>query len=285
MENSVTTPRQSSPPLNLVRRRHPLDLQLARVFYNPRKAEYVNRAFHSCNFSFVLRGTGRYRVNGQSFPVQAPCVFIQQPGVPCDYGPEDTWEECSLLYAPESRELLARRGYLGDQPIWPITHLPRLQPFLEELIALLCQGTLWEEADRADRLADLVLFESHQQRPAPALSAAQERVRDLLQALEENPAQPGDVPCWARRCALSESSFRRVWSTLCRRSPADHHQHLRLREACRLLIESSLSIAEVGRAVGFDDPLYFSRLFSRKLRVPPSLYRRQQRYIEPDRQS
>jgi AraC-like DNA-binding protein len=236
----------------------------------------VDRQFGSCNFSFILRGTGNYVVNGQSRQVQAPCVFIQQPATRHQYGPDESWEEFSLLYSPDARELLRQRGFLGGQPLWPITNPPRLLPLIEELITMLRGGQLWSNADRADRLADLLLFESQQQRPATPLTPAQERVRALFLELEANPAQPTDLPAWIARCGLSESSFRRAWATFSRRSPADHHQHLRLRQACRLLIETSLTIAEISEAVGYEDPLYFSRLFARKLGVPPSAYRRQQ---------
>jgi AraC family transcriptional regulator of arabinose operon len=48
---------------------------------------------------------------------------------------------------------------------------------------------------------------------------------------------------------------------------------LRMREARRLLVETDLTVAEVARKVGFEDPLYFSRCFRHLTGVPPSHYR------------
>ena len=44
-------------------------------------------------------------------------------------------------------------------------------------------------------------------------------------------------------------------------------------EAARLLRFTDLTVGEVARRVGFDDPLYFSRAFKRRHDEPPQAYR------------
>ena len=46
----------------------------------------------------------------------------------------------------------------------------------------------------------------------------------------------------------------------------------RMQEAARLLRTTGLRVAEVARAVGFDDPLYFSRIFTRSYGTAPSRF-------------
>lgn len=48
----------------------------------------------------------------------------------------------------------------------------------------------------------------------------------------------------------------------------------RMREACRLLAYTRMSVAEVGYALGFDDPAYFTRSFGRAMGETPRDYRR-----------
>ncbi|WP_223860804.1 helix-turn-helix transcriptional regulator [Spirosoma validum] len=48
---------------------------------------------------------------------------------------------------------------------------------------------------------------------------------------------------------------------------------LRLQKAGALLKQSSLSVAEVAYAVGFDNPRYFSRVFSEEKGGSPSSFR------------
>jgi AraC-like DNA-binding protein len=47
----------------------------------------------------------------------------------------------------------------------------------------------------------------------------------------------------------------------------------RAESACELLVNSSLTIAEISEKVGFNDPLYFSRSFHRETGMSASHYR------------
>jgi AraC-like DNA-binding protein len=47
-----------------------------------------------------------------------------------------------------------------------------------------------------------------------------------------------------------------------------------MRHAARLLNSSALDIAEIGAEVGYPDPAYFSRTFSRHVDMSPRKYRR-----------
>lgn len=46
-------------------------------------------------------------------------------------------------------------------------------------------------------------------------------------------------------------------------------------EAKRYLLYSEMSVAEIGHSIGFDDPAYFSRFFSKRVGSPPGTYRRE----------
>jgi AraC-like DNA-binding protein len=64
--------------------------------------------------------------------------------------------------------------------------------------------------------------------------------------------------------------FRRFLNT----TPRHYIARLRTEEAKRLLRTTSLSIAEVGARVGYEDPFHFSRFFKHQTGFPPSVYRR-----------
>lgn len=52
---------------------------------------------------------------------------------------------------------------------------------------------------------------------------------------------------------------------------------LRIEEAKRLLLETALSVEEVGEQAGFDSPVHFSRSFKGATGMPPSQYRKNNR--------
>ena len=52
-------------------------------------------------------------------------------------------------------------------------------------------------------------------------------------------------------------------------------QRLRVEEACVLLNQTQLSVAEVGAAVGYQDTRHFSKVFRRYQSVSPREYRKE----------
>jgi AraC-like DNA-binding protein len=71
----------------------------------------------------------------------------------------------------------------------------------------------------------------------------------------------------------SVSTLHRLFKQHLHRSPTDWVTAQRVALADTLLSTTHLSVAEVGRACGFSDPLYFSRVFSRRRGVSPTAWR------------
>ena len=55
-------------------------------------------------------------------------------------------------------------------------------------------------------------------------------------------------------------------------SPNDYLTQYRINRACSLLRNSKLTISNIANSVGYDDPLYFSRVFKKVKGVSPSIY-------------
>jgi AraC-like DNA-binding protein len=51
-------------------------------------------------------------------------------------------------------------------------------------------------------------------------------------------------------------------------------QRMRIEEACRLLAQTNLSMAEVAAAVGYQDTRHFSKVFRRYQVISPREYRK-----------
>ena len=56
-------------------------------------------------------------------------------------------------------------------------------------------------------------------------------------------------------------------------SPAQYITDFRVNAACRLLEETELPVSAVARSVGYNDSLYFSRIFHKTKGVSPTEYR------------
>lgn len=73
-------------------------------------------------------------------------------------------------------------------------------------------------------------------------------------------------------CDISPTSAQRLFNTHLGTSVAGWVRQMRLQEAAHLLRTSGFRVNEISRLVGFQDPLYFSRVFSAKFGVPPSSF-------------
>jgi AraC-like DNA-binding protein len=78
----------------------------------------------------------------------------------------------------------------------------------------------------------------------------------------------------ARRANLSTSHFCREFKAAIGTSPIDYVLRRRIAEACELMRDPSLSLAEIADHAGFSDGNYFSRQFRRVMGRSPRDYRR-----------
>ena len=104
--------------------------------------------------------------------------------------------------------------------------------------------------------------------------AADERVSRSIAYMHRAYGQPLSVAEMAAHVHLSESRFRHLFHQRTWLAPMEYLIQLRLSHARRLMAETALSIAEIARAVGYEDPFYFSRLFRQKMGAPPTEFRR-----------
>jgi len=92
-------------------------------------------------------------------------------------------------------------------------------------------------------------------------------------ALATQPCQPCDYAALAKSCGVSYSTLRTTFRIETGNTLGRYQLGLRLDEACRLLVDSKLSITEIAERTGFCNQKYFSSLFKRKIGAPPFLYR------------
>ena len=72
---------------------------------------------------------------------------------------------------------------------------------------------------------------------------------------------------------LSVSRYRTVFRECMGTSPQSFIIDLRLRRACELMMQTDLPLKQIAQMAGYEDPLYFSRLFKEHFGMPPSQYK------------
>ena len=116
-----------------------------------------------------------------------------------------------------------------------------------------------------------LMEESSERRPRSTNSSCQ-YVLNAIKYIQFNYSHDISIDDVAKSVGVSRSHLYRVFMSNVGKSPIDYLTEYRINEACKLLQDGSLSIAEVAISVGFFDQFYFSRVFKRAKGVPPSKY-------------
>lgn len=138
-------------------------------------------------------------------------------------------------------------------------------------------------AEEAIRIAKVYLlqWQPHGQLPYAAMSRSTQHedaaVADCQEWLADNYAHHAPVAAMADRAGLPERTLTRRFRKATGLAPLEYVHRLRVEEAKQALETTDEPVEEIARAVGYEDPAFFRRLFRRRTGLPPSAYRRRYR--------
>jgi AraC family transcriptional regulator len=175
----------------------------------------------------------------------------------------------------------------GGRPVELAEELGVVDPLLEQLVLAL-DGAVrdWQPSGRTyiDQVSALLaaqLARHHAGRPAPPLEPRPDRsglndrqlarVRDLLDARVSEPVPLAEM---AAAAGLSVSQFARRFKARVGVAPHQYLLQLRVDLARRLLVDGTLSIAEVAARCGFSHQEHLTRILRARLGATPAAIRR-----------
>lgn len=78
----------------------------------------------------------------------------------------------------------------------------------------------------------------------------------------------------AKLCGLSKYHFIRKFTQKTGKTPQKYHTDLLLSKSVTMLIDTNLKITDIAESLGFEDSLYFSRIFKKTYGMSPKEYRK-----------
>ncbi len=139
----------------------------------------------------------------------------------------------------------------------------------------------YELAVRSHLLGIYLWMIRYWHRQNPAFFNYTARDRELFRALEpaltymnENFRQNISAGSLAELCGFSYSYFSRSFQRLMHRKIPDYLNSLRVAEAEKLLISTSMSVTEIALATGFETSSYFIKIFRRYKNLSPRQFRK-----------
>lgn len=158
----------------------------------------------------------------------------------------------ALTLSPTTPEILGAAGRLLELLATP--------PMIGTLAPLIEREILYRLllSERAPHLRQITLADS--------------KINSINRAigwLKENYREPFSADILAREARMSVSAFHRHFKVVTSLSPLQYQKQLRLQEARRLILGTSLDAAAVGFEVGYESPSQFSREYRRLFGAPP----------------
>ncbi|NBD25395.1 helix-turn-helix transcriptional regulator [Paenibacillus glycinis] len=154
-----------------------------------------------------------------------------------------------------------------------LTNAPDTYAEIEGLLALNAKSDLassWKQQSVFHGLLFRLCGDARQNRADSAAVQLAERAASFLKAHYRQPVTNERL-----RDALN---YHPIYITRCMRAvfgrtPNEYVNEYRLEQAKLLLLTTDKPVAEIAAAVGYEDPAYFARRFSRAIGISPSAYR------------
>ena len=225
---------------------------------------------------FVVSGKGTYTVNNTVFELHAGDIFLAKPSQLITYSADQSepWEYYWVGFNGAcANKLVLQLPFRDNLPVHHCKNNERVKKSL--LNIFLSRGP--EVRNETLMVGYLYLFiaelmqEALELEPRSANSSSQ-YVINAIKYIQFNYSHDISIDDIAKAVGVSRSHLYRVFMSNVGQSPIDYLTGYRISEACFLLKNSQLSIAEIAVSVGFFDQFYFSRVFKKSKGVPPSKY-------------
>ena len=225
---------------------------------------------------YVVDGKGTYTVNNTVYELRAGDIFLAKPSQLITYSAdkEEPWEYYWVGFNGAcANKLVLQLPFREDMPTHHCKNAERVKKALFNIF--LSRGP--EPRNETLMVGYLYLFIAELMQEAMDLephasNSSSQYVINAIKYIQFNYSHDISIDDIAKAVGVSRSHLYRVFMSNVGQSPIDYLTSYRISEACFLLKNSQLSIAEIAVSVGFFDQFYFSRVFKKSKGVPPSKY-------------
>ncbi len=228
---------------------------------------------------YVVAGSGVLTIDGKQHQVSAGDAFLIAPDILVSYtaSEQTPWEYLWVgFHGSDSQHLLRLTAFTHERPVICFSDCEQIRLLLESIVN--AHGSTAHQEARM--CGYLYLFLAHliecAKKPPQEAEVAYSYAELALRFIERNYAGHITVDDIAAHVGISRSHLYRVFVKQLSLSPNEYVSRFRIARAC-VLLSTALSVTEVAGSVGFDDPLYFSRVFRRLKGTSPLAYRKARR--------
>ena len=238
-------------------------------------------------FLWIADGHGAFTMEGETYHAEPRSLVVQPAG---------SLHEIRFQPGTEGRVITAAVSFVeavagGDQRLVDVTlrpgayTIPAGSPMADKLGAAfeeIQNEARWEKvgrrmAIRGHMLLVLVALLRLNETRLSGAEARRDRDFEIVTryrgALEAHFRNQKGLAFYARTLGISTQRLNMACKSRAGRTASELLHDRIIVEAKRNLLYTEMTVAEIGHAIGYDDPAYFNRFFSQRVGVPPGTFR------------
>lgn len=230
---------------------------------------------------YIEEGEGTYYLDGREEKHSAGELLLYRPGEPQIY--YYLYKDAPLVYwihftGSKVQELLDQYGTRSGT----LPPHSDLQDLFQEIILELQLHKFGFEAIVNASFHKMLALISRYQNESISPPQRDSLLDSLIIRLNQEYQEAWTVEEMARHCNLSEGYFAHYFKENMESSPMQYLTELRLSKAREFLMGSDMSVTNIAAAIGYNDSLYFSRVFKKHTGYAPTVYREEQHYLSTE---
>lgn len=180
-----------------------------------------------------------------------------------------------MFNGSDTKEILRTASLPLHNDVFTFSENKKCADIIHHILFNMKANNVYEEAYlMQSALYEIFAIHMHSVENAPQYSTSPEE--QIKKYIDDNYFRDVQIKELMKNMQISRTSAFNAFKKAYKTTPNEYLLHLRLEKSKELLINklNNFSINEISQIVGFNDPLYFSRIFKQKIGIPPSEFRK-----------
>lgn len=237
-----------------------------------------------CEILYVVSGTGEAVISNTAYSIHEGDLVIINPNTIHEEKSDPSHELNLIFLAINKFQLLnLPPNFLISQDACPVINSKKYKFKIESYFSDLLHETssridFYKEMCQGLVSSLIVLILRISMTTSDNGYNLSEECHKVKEYIDNNYTSPLTLDSISESVYVSKHHLSHIFKSETGISPIKYLITKRISEACRLLVETDLSVSDIANVVGYDDPVYFSQIFKRTKGVSPLAYRNSYAY-------
>lgn len=226
---------------------------------------------------YVADGRTKFQIQGKMHTVSRGCCVLYRPYEPqyYEYHLSDHADVYWIHFSCDDRHPLLKQTGMDSGAVYEVgSHSDYVRLFERIILELQLKKEYFSESNTM-RLQELLLLmaRNRDRYSNPDFYTYYPQVEEAIRRFQQSPEANFTIKEYAKENKLNYYRFIDSFTRITGMAPRQYIISIRMSKARELLDNEAFSVADVAQLVGYENPLYFSRIFKKAVGMPPTEYR------------